>query len=512
MNQILNIFRKDTRRFWPEILLSVVVAFAFAFAFPNQWRTFHDQNVRERMTAITGALGFLMVVGWLLLIARVVHAETLVGDRQFWITRPYEWKKLLAAKVLFAIAWIGVPYLLVQALMLAEAGYSPLAYAPGLLLNLLLMSTVFLLPLFSVATVTANFARLTLTLLACLAIFIGYMFLTNGVRGGYTSANPYTNRLLYLLLFCGCALAIALQYATRRVWVARGLLIALPFLLALTVAANRRQSLVDRAYPQPSASSPAPVSIAAIPSAAHPIEARSYEGQDYIDFPIRFSGVAEGYAVVTADFKFTLTAADGSQWTAPWQEIQDRIGPGDHGSFLSLPISPAMYDRFKPGPVTLHITFAVSHYQADNVATVPYPTRLDQAVPGIGTCTADPGYRNDNDTLLCRSAPHDSQLTYFTTMWTSAPCSVPPASPSATPQVDAWFDPENSGFALGPVLTPVRISRFFFYRDEVEGESHAHRHVCSGSPVTVTQYHLVNRTQTGFTLTNFVLPAYVQPT
>ena len=36
--------------------------------------------------------------------------------------------------------------------------------------------------------------------------------------------------------------------------------------------------------------------------------------------------------------------------------------------------------------------------------------------------------------------------------------------------------------------------------------------MCPGSPLTVTQYHLVDRTQTGFTLTNFVLPAYVQPT
>src|ERR1019366_8950465 len=196
-------------------------------------------------------------------IARVVHAETLVGDRQFWITRPYEWTKLLAAKVLFAVAWIGVPYLLAQALMLAEAGYSPLGYAPRLLLNMLGM-IVLLLPLFSAATVTQNFARLTLTLLACLVLFVGYLFLTSGLPQGYTPANPYPNRLLYPLLFCGCALAIALEYATRRVWVSRALLLVLPLLLALTVAINHRQSLVDRAYPQPSASYPAPVNIAAI--------------------------------------------------------------------------------------------------------------------------------------------------------------------------------------------------------------------------------------------------------
>jgi hypothetical protein len=504
MNQVLNIFRKDTRRFWPEILLSVVIAFAFACAFPNQWRTFHEQSVRTRMQGIVAALGFLMEAGWWLLIARVVHAETLVGDRQFWITRPYEWKKLLAAKVLFAVAWIGVPFLLVQALMLAEAGYSPLGYAPGLLLNLLLMSTALLLPLFSAATVTQNFARLTLTLLACLALFVGYLFLTSGLPQGYTPANPYPNRLLYPLLFCGCALAIALEYATRRVWVSRALLIVLPLLLALTVAANNRQSLVDRAYPQPSAGSAVPVSIAATPDSAHPVEARTYNGQDFIDFPIRYSGVAEGYAIVTADMKFTLTAADGSQWTSPWQQAHDRIGPRGHGSELSLQISPALYDRFKSGPVTLHITFALSRYQADTVTTMPFPTR-DQAVPGVGICTAD-GFM---DGLLCRSA-RDPRLTYVTVVWSKAPCSGSPASPAATKPGDGWYEPGGRNFGL----TSVWVSRLFLSGafDDVDNDYHSRWQVCPGSPLTVTQYHLVDRTQTSVTLTNFVLPAEVRPT
>ena len=498
MNQILNIFRKDTRRFWLEILLSVAIIFAFAAACPNEWKAFHDPSDRQRMALITSSLRLLTLIGWWLLIARVVHAETLVGDRQFWITRPYEWQKLLAAKVLFAVVWIGVPYLLAQSLILAEAGYSPLTYPPGLLLNLLGMGTVFLLPLFSLATVTANFARLTLTLLACLAIFVGCTFLTDGiVRSSYTSANPYTNWLLYPLLFCGCVLVIALQYATRRVWVSRTLLIALPFLLALTVAANRRQSLVDRAYPQPGAASAAPFSVELAPGPNRPIDARSYEGQDYIDLPLRYSGVAEGYVVDAADFKFTLTAADGSQWTSPWQHTQDPIRSSGTGG-LSLQLSPALYDRFKSGPVTLHITYALSRYQADAVTTIPFPAG-DVAVPGLGICKVESGYMG---ALISRSALRDPRLTYFTTMWTNAPCSDSPALSGATPEVGSWYQPGNSDFSL----TSVWLFRAYFYRDGGEG------HVCPGSPLTVTQYHLVDRTQTGVTFTNFVLPAYVQPT
>jgi len=500
MNQILNIFRKDTRRFWPEIVLSVIVVFAFVLVFPNEWGVFHDQSVQERMRIMLAALGILMVTGWWLLIARVVHAESLVGDQQFWITRPYEWKKLLAAKVLFLAAWIGVPYLLAQLLLLAEAGFHPLAYMPGLLFNLLMVGTIFLLPMYALAAITSNFARLTMTVLGVLIVFIGYMFLINGIPHGYTSANPYTNAVLGPLVFAGCAAAIGLQYATRRVWVSRGLLIALPILMAVSVAAYRRQSLVDRAYPAPSAAAAAPLIIASMPNAAHPVEARSWEGEDYIDLPVQYSGVAEGTAVFADDFKFSITAADGSQWSSPWQHIQERNLPGIHYAGLSLMIDPALYERFKTAPVTLRITLAVSRYQSDTVTKMAFPSG-DATIPGIGFCASE--YSN---TLLCRAALRGPRLTHYTVVWSHGACSDAQTSPVSTAEGDAWFEPGGTNFAPGSVWT----MHSFFFRD-FEGSGYAHWHVCPGSPLTLTQYHLLERTQTSMTLMNFQLPANVGP-
>ena len=502
MTQILNIFRKDTRRFWPEIMLSVIVVFAFALVFPNEWRIFHDRSVQNRMSIMLAALGILMVTGWWLLIARSVHAESLVGDQQFWITRPYEWKKLLAAKVLFLAAWIGVPYLLAQLLLLAEAGFHPLAYMPGLLFNLLLVSVGFLLPMFALAAVTSNFARLTMTVLGCLILFIGYMFLVYGIPHSYTSANPYTNAVLFPLLFVGCAAAIGLQYAMRRVWVSRGLLIVVTILLAVSVAAYRMQSLVDRAYPQPSAGSTAPVSITHIPSNSRPDEARSWEGEDYIDLPVQYSGVAEGTAVFAEDFKFSITAADGSQWISPWQHTQERNLNDVHYSMLSLMIRPELYERFKRTPVTLRITLAVSRYQSDTVTKMAFPAG-DVAIPGIGFCSSE--YSN---TLLCRAVLQGPRLTHYTVLWSHAACSDAQPSPGSTVEGDAWIEPASrTNFVLGSVWT----LRSFFFRD-FEGSNYAHWHVCPGSPLTLTQYHLLERTQTSMTLTNFVLPANVVPT
>jgi hypothetical protein len=284
------------------------------------------------------------------------------------------------------------------------------------------------------------------------------------------------------------------------VWVSRGLLIALPILMAVCVAAYRRQSLVDRAYPAPNAAAAAPLMIASMPNAANPVEARTWEGEDYIDLPVQYSGVAEGTAVFVDNFKFSITAADGSQWSSPWQAFRERNLPGTQHAGLHLMIDPALYERFKTAPVTLRITFAVSRYQSDTVTKMAYPAG-DVAVPGIGFCSPDSG-----DSLLCRAALRP-RLTHVTVLWSHAACSVAQTSQVSTAEGDAWLEPSGTVFALGSVGT----TRMFFHRHS-EDSDYEHWHICPGSPLTLTQYHLLERTQASMTLTNFQLPANVVPT
>lgn len=106
MKQTLHIIAKDARRFWPEIAILIVTTAAFARIYPNQWLTPGLYAVSgwggfagpQGLQLLATVLAVLVPVSWLLLIARVIHGESLVGDRQFWLTRPYEWKQLLAAK------------------------------------------------------------------------------------------------------------------------------------------------------------------------------------------------------------------------------------------------------------------------------------------------------------------------------------------------------------------------------------------------------------------------------
>jgi hypothetical protein len=503
MKQILHIFRKDTRRFWLEILISVALTFAFAVVDANDWKVFHDPQTRNRMQAFIAILVTLMAASWWLLVARVVHAETLVGDRQFWITRPYEWKKLLLAKVLFVAVWLGVPYLLSQCLLLSEAGFHPVDFVPGLLSTVLVGGLVIVLPVWSIAAVTATFARLVLTTLGCLVAFFGYMYLIQFPHG-YASYNPYPNPILFPLLFVGCAVAIVLEYATRRVWVARGLLIALPIMLAISVWVYGRQSLVDKAYPWPGAGSRAPVSISLSPLPANPIQTRSWAGNDYMDLPLKFADVTSGYAVFTDDFKFTLTAADGSEWTSPWEVTRDRLVPGVHQSGIGLMIPPGVYDRFKAGPVTLRVYFALSRYRAGMATQMAFPAG-DVAVPGIGFCEAQSWGLT---ALQCRSAIDQPPLTYLALTWRKGACDDGAPLADAVAEGYSWLEPQGLDFSM----ISVRTLFMWFRRGTEDDPAGRGWRICPGTPMTLTQFHLVDRTRTELTLPGFALPAKVVAT
>src|SRR5439155_1011099 len=74
-----------------------------------------------------GWLTLLLLAAWGFLLALLVLEEPLVGDRQFWITRPYRWPALLAAKLVFAALFIHLPSLLADCAILAARSFSPVA-------------------------------------------------------------------------------------------------------------------------------------------------------------------------------------------------------------------------------------------------------------------------------------------------------------------------------------------------------------------------------------------------
>ena len=108
MRQALHIFKKDIRHHFPEILLSLTLLAAYVWNEPKEWIA-RELSENRLHNFLTGGLTVGVVVSWCILVVRVVQGESLVGDRQFWVTKPYDRKKLLSSKLLFMLAFIGLP-------------------------------------------------------------------------------------------------------------------------------------------------------------------------------------------------------------------------------------------------------------------------------------------------------------------------------------------------------------------------------------------------------------------
>src|SRR5580692_2001027 len=149
MTQALHIFKKDLRHLRIDIAVVLALIALFAYADSHASPVWNDRN--RAINATAQMLSILLPVSWLYLIARLVHAEPLVGDRQFWLTRPYQWPSLLAAKALFIISVISVPKAITDAIIISARGLALSHYLPGFALRELLVAIVMLLPFAALA-------------------------------------------------------------------------------------------------------------------------------------------------------------------------------------------------------------------------------------------------------------------------------------------------------------------------------------------------------------------------
>jgi hypothetical protein len=518
MKQILHIFAKDFRHFWPETLVSLALLGALVWIYPSTWisqTTLYAVAGGAFLPGLLGAgflahlLPVLIPVSWCLLIARVIHAEALVGDRQFWVTRPYEWKKLLAAKALFLVVFLYLPLLIAQCLLLVRAGFHPLSFIPGLLFNLFLITVVLVLPLLAITTVTATFAGVALTLLAGLVCFIGYIAIAL-YFSDYASI-PYSDHLSMPLVLLVCGAVVVLQYAARRVLVSRLLLLALPVLLVLSGMAVSDSTTIARDYPRESAGQEPPIQLTLLLNGPHPATAYLIRAkQVQVSIPLQASGVAEGYAIIGGPMKLTVDAANGSRWTSPWQARNNQqYLPGTSESWITFPMSREFFDQVRSTPVTLHFTVTLTRVRAGNVKSIPLPTH-DFSIPDFGNCSPQPDlFHSQSFGIACRFALHQPRLTYITARWADSPCSASQADLNTGVQGDAWIgslETSPADFGIAPVLSPsIALSN----GTKIEGTKPERRYLCPGAPVTFTQYNLVDRTQYDFTIPDFRLPDYL---
>ncbi|MEG9432736.1 hypothetical protein [Terriglobus sp. ADX1] len=212
MTQALHIFRKDLRHQRVDLAIYAGLLVLTGLLVPTGWPGHHSWSTNDMLPLVHTLLQIAIPVFWLVMIARLVHEEAIVGDKQFWTTRPYRWNSLLGAKLLFVLVCIALPHFVMQWCLAFYAGVSP--FQSGFPWSATMHLLIVWIPMFLFACITSTLVSTFFTTLGSVVIWLVMLALVIG-RNGPEADAPYA-RLIFSVLFAGIfAFLLVLLYRTR---------------------------------------------------------------------------------------------------------------------------------------------------------------------------------------------------------------------------------------------------------------------------------------------------------
>ena len=215
MRLILHTFKKDVRRLWPVAVVTWIILAVLTNA--DRWRS--DVTI----SPMESWLNMAVTMAWICLTALVVLQENLVGDRDFWMTRPHRWPELLTAKLIFLALAIHGPSFLADVCVLSARGFSPVASLGDPITKQILFFGCITLPAIALASLVGNFTQFIVVVfaaVACVAV----------LNGGLAAMPQYLRQPTEIrhdavrILLAASAIAVMLiQYARRRAFASRSI-------------------------------------------------------------------------------------------------------------------------------------------------------------------------------------------------------------------------------------------------------------------------------------------------
>ncbi len=508
MSLALHILRKDIRHLFPEILLTL--ALTLAFAATAQWGGSIAYTFGiSALGVIAPLLRILLPIAWLILIARLVHEESLVGDRQFWVSRPYPWPTLLLAKLLFVLAFLVVPFLLMQLYLLHHATFAIAPALPDLLLFQLRLAAIAFIPFVAIATVTSSFARQFLVALVALLYVVGCFAIGGQAMSHRFLASGILTTALILLTLANLAV-ILLQYARRRTRLARITLAALPavllaFILLAPILLAPARLLIERAFPSTAPSPQTTLLFDPDPARRQPDSNQPPlvfpDGYIILSLPVQIPGLLPGLRLKGKAISLTLDSPSGLHWTSPYQGVDADLSTRNARPSIDVAIPAAVFNRFKNTPADLRLSLAVDRSTTGVPRTVTANLPAF-ATPGRGLCLVTSLGITSNCLFPLRPPP-PIDLSLQTS---DQPCgSTTPAT--IRPQTTSTgSDDTFLRFDLDPIVTnPLHL-----WIDRERTGNIQPTYLCPGTPVTLTPHTVVGHQRLTLTKPAVVLAPYAR--
>lgn len=441
--QALHIFGKDVRYLRREIALVLLLSAAFAILHIPGLRLSNNSWLVELALVATAAF----------LVGRLILAEAVPGDRQFWLTRPYGWRSLLGAKILFIAVFVNLPLLLAHCFIIAFDGFPLLASLPGLAWEQVLLFTFIALPLAALASLNGAMPALIFSELIVLVALAGLWqarvtFLLGGVDWVRYSVAA-------LALVSVAIPVLVFQYRSRRTIFSRWFAISGTALGAVLFAALPRPLALGV---QSHLSKDPTIARSIQAELAEPVRQPLWQQHDdkvALTLRVAVPGVPEGAEIQADGMSVSLLASDGNSLSfaiADCPELRrETISAEEQDIAATCGADPAFFRRERGKLVTVHGSLYLTLFGNQRSQTIPLTNRPANALDGL-QCYTDV-VKAEWD-VYCRSAFRwPSRLIFARLGHTNANSftqtvsySPFPASLEIEPVETRWA----SGFASGP--------------------------------------------------------------
>jgi len=151
------------------------------------------------------------------LIGRVIFAEAIPGDCQFWITRPFRWRSLLGAKLLFIAVFVNLPILLADLYILIADRFPLASSLPGLLWSQVLLFAFVSLPFAALAALASGMVPFVFSQLIIFAAALGISeLLLPSIAARLLGVDWMRSSIAFVVLTAISIPVLLVQYKSRR--------------------------------------------------------------------------------------------------------------------------------------------------------------------------------------------------------------------------------------------------------------------------------------------------------
>jgi hypothetical protein len=505
MDQIIDIFKKDVRHHWLEISVAAALLVTFGWINPSSWNPTAMPSAWERFLA--GLIPTLVPVSWVFLITRVIQGESLVGDQQFWITRPYDWRKLLAAKLLFVVGFVYVPLLILDVYLLRKASFGVFSHAHGLAYILGFWTLFIVLPAAALASVTRSIGQAVLVMLGILVFIIAIAGTITYVPNlGVPRAESLPGYAVILIYLATCVAVVIRQYATRMTSKSWATLIAGALAIPFIVVASPYGVFIAHAYPKATAGQQMPVAFTFDPTKPDSDKEFWYKTKKKVGIRLRLLVIGvnrDAFAIVDGT-SITIRAPGRPIWKSGWLSGGPNLSWNTPNASTDIAIDEKFFDSVQSTPVQIHMSLAISTFRSIDSQKVTVASGAF-SFPGGGRCSLNPVSSSGLWCLFPFARP------FVTVRATAGNTGCPSqkgdnAIPVGTVYQELIWNRDED--AAEPGIGSVIVERIAFSDWDAETNRNRELTLCPGALLTVTKMEESEHFQSELEIDDFRLSDY----